>query len=153
MSGWKIIGLLASIVLAGCQFSVDSPNLDLEYDTELGFSFSLYLGSVALIDSGQTSGEFSLKFQAKGPYRLQLFVQSDQSELRLAQYQCDSDCAAQQRHCVLQSGLNGLELGCEANPSQSVSAFAGRSDTRLQLQLCDQNGQNCQVRTQAVELR
>lgn len=153
MSGWKIIGLLAGIGLAGCQLSVDSPNLDLEYDTELGFGFSLYLGSVALIDSSQMGGEFTLKFQAKGPYRLQLFVQSDQSELRLAQYQCDTDCAAQQRRCVLQSGLQGLELGCEAHAFQSVSAFAGRSDTRLQLQLCDLNGQDCQLRTQAVELR
>lgn len=140
------------MVLAGCQLSASSPNFDADYDSELGFRFSLYLGAVALIDSSQ-DGRFTLSFDAPARYRgyqLNLYLESAARQQWLARYRCADECGRQQRQCYLE---RDARLVCEGNDEQRVEQFIDRDDTSLRVELCELNGTACQSHSQRVRLR
>lgn len=154
----KKLGLwgLLILVLTGCQLSVDSPNADISYDSEMGFSASYYLGGIAVVDSLKQSGRFDLSWQPKPGYQGYLasayLERGNQSRL-LAQYRCSGDCGALTRPCFLtRYAANDAEIQCADNPILDVSDWMELADTWLVLELCPNTSAACELSRQRIKL-
>lgn len=143
-------------MLVGCQVSVDSPNVDITYDSQMGFSASYYLGGIAIVDSLQQRGRFDLSWQPKPGYQGYLasayLERGNQSRL-LAQYRCSGDCGVLTRSCFLtRYAMADAEIQCADNPIVAVGDWMELADTWLVLELCPNTSAACELSHERVKL-